>query len=268
MPMTLRTTGLRTTGLLTPFARLLAVVGLAVVLPSCGVSATGGWSGSVPGGDGAWARTVEDLDLPSGPLYPADVKLLVAVAQAGLWEGPASEVVARRSTNPRVRAVAAQLAREHHKLNEINARAAARVHVPLPDAPTPQQQAWRERIEAADDSERDQLYVKLTRAAHGSVYMKIATVRATTQNDVIRSAAQISSDYVARHMRLLESTKLANLDSLAVHSGSDAQYQLLPSATDVVLGIGLALAAGFVVLGLVQVGARQAATPSGGDPIE
>jgi putative membrane protein len=233
--------------------RLLFVLTIILTLASCGVSATGGWHGTAPGES---LRKNTTLDSPYGPVYPADVKLLVAVAQAGLWEGPASEDVARRSTNAKVRAVAAQLAREHHDLNEINTAAAARVRVQLPQAPTPQQKGWLDQIRAASGDQLDRLYVTLTRAAHGTVYMAITTVRSTTQNDVVRSMAAIAAEYVARHMALLESTGLASYDALAVHSGTDAQYQSVPAPTDFGLGIVLAVALGLATLVLVRLGSR------------
>lgn len=234
-------------------SRLLFVIAMAGMVAGCGVSATSGWHGEVPGED---LRKHTTLDAPHGPLYPADVKLLVAVAQAGLWEAPASEDVARRSTNPKVTAVAAQLAREHHVLHENNIAAADRLQVPLPQAPTPQQKSWQDEIRAASGDEMDRAYVNLTRAAHGSVYMAITTVRSTTQNDVIRSMAAIAEDYVSRHMALLESTGLAGFDALAVHSGTDAPYQALPAPMDFGLGIGLAALVALGTLALVRAGSR------------
>ncbi|XVS61632.1 DUF4142 domain-containing protein [Actinosynnema sp. CA-299493] len=232
-------------------ALVLAVAG---TVGSCGVSATGGWHDGDPPGRGVREETT--VDAPHGPLYPADVKMLVAVAQAGLWEAPASEDVARRSTNPKVRAVAAQLAEEHHVLHQDNIAAADRLQVRLPQAPTPQQRAWRDEIRAASGDELDRVYVNLTRAAHGSVYMAIATVRSTTENDVVRSSAAIAEDYVSRHMALLESTGLATSDALAVHSGADARYQALPAPVDLVLGFVLLVAVGSGTLLVVRLGSR------------
>lgn len=208
------------------------------------------------------------MSAPSGPIYPADLKMLVAVQQAGYWEGPSSEFVASESTNPRVRKVAAQLAREHHKLNELNAAAARQLNVQLPTAATPQQQAWREQIEAASGAERDRAYVQLTRAAHGSVYMAIASIRSTTQNDVVRTMADIASEYVSRHMKLLESTGLADLDSLAVHAGTDAPYQPLPSIGDILRGVGIALLLGAGALVVVRLGSAQPAQAMDGEAPE
>ncbi|MGW4132328.1 DUF4142 domain-containing protein [Amycolatopsis japonica] len=233
---------------------MLAVAVMLGALSSCGISATSGWNGDVPG-LGEQKRT--NFESPFGPLYPADIAVLVAVSQAGYWEAPTSELVARESTNPKVKAVAAQLSREHHALNMYNEAAAARVHVQLPLSATPQQEGWRKQIEAATGDERDRLYVQLTRAAHGSVYMKVATVRATTQNDIVRSLAEVATEYVSRHMGLLESTGLANLDSLAVHSGTDAEYQPTPSPAEWVFGAGLALAAAIGTLLVIRLASRQ-----------
>ncbi|TDD61454.1 DUF4142 domain-containing protein [Kribbella antibiotica] len=233
--------------------RLLFVIAVIATVSSCGISATGGWHGEVPG-----EHQRKDTTMPAqyGALYPADIKMLVAVAQAGLWEAPASADVALRSSNPAVRKVAEQLDREHHVLHEDNMAAADRLQIQLPQAPTPQQQAWQDEIRAATGDKLDRLYVNLARAAHGSVYMAIATVRSTTQNDVIRSMAAIAETYVSRHMALLESTGLATSDALAVHSGTDAQYQSIPAPADLGRGIAVALAIGLATLLLVRLGSR------------
>lgn len=249
-----RSTGRTRAGRRSLSVRLALVLAVTGTVGACGVSATGGWHDGDPPGRGL--RNDTTIDAPHGPLYPADVKMLVAVAQAGLWEAPASEDVARRSTNPKVRAVAARLAEEHHVLHQTNIDAADRLQVQLPQAPTPQQQGWRDEIRAASGDELDRIYVNLTRAAHGSVYMAIAAVRSTTENDVVRSAAAIAEDYVSRHMALLESTGLATSDALAVHSGTDARYQALPAPVDLVLGIALLVTVGFGTLLVVRVGSR------------
>ncbi|GAB3733791.1 hypothetical protein GCM10027598_58720 [Amycolatopsis oliviviridis] len=234
--------------------RVLAVAALVGLLSSCGISATSGWHGDVPGLDHQ-KRT--NFEAPFGPLYPADIAVLVAVSQAGYWEAPTSELIANESKNPKVKAVGAQLSKEHHALNMYNEAAAARLHVQLPLSATPQQEGWRKQIEAASGDERDRLYVQLTRAAHGSVYMKVATVRSTTQNDVVRSLAQVATEYVARHMALLESTGLANLDSLAVHSATDAEYQPTPTTAEWAFGGGVALAAAVGTLVVIRLASRQ-----------
>ncbi|MGO1050334.1 DUF4142 domain-containing protein [Crossiella sp. CA198] len=250
--------------------RILLAAALCTTVSSCGVTATSEWNESVPG---ERLRERTSMDAPFGPLYPADIGMLFAVAQAGFWEMPASELMARESANPRVRAVGAQLAKEHHKLNQYNEAAATRLNVLLPGTATPQQNAWREQILAATGAERDRRYVRLTRAAHGTVYLKVAGVRATTQNDVVRTMAQLAAEYVARHMTLLESTELADTDSLAVHSGTDSPYQPVPSLVSVLAGSALALVLGFATLLLVQLGSRRragepAADPAGGGAIE
>lgn len=236
--------------------RLLAATVLIGAVSSCGISVTSGYNATVPG---RADQKQTNMDSPDGPVYPADVAVLVAVSQAGFWEAPTSELVAKESKNPKVRAVAAQLAREHHVLNMDNEQAAARLNIQLPVGATPQQDSWRREIEAASGDERDRLYVQLTRAAHGSVYLKVTTVRATTQNDVVRSMAQIASEYVARHMALLESTGLATSDTVAVHAGTDAPYQPTPTITEVVTGVGLALVAAFGTLVVVRIASRQTA---------
>ena len=195
----------------------------------------------------AAADTV-DGSRPSGPLTDTDRELLTKVRQAGLWEGPISAQIAGRTANPKVKAIADQLAHEHHELDTATLKVAAELGVGLPDQATPQQQGWVTQILSAPPDQADSLFANLARAAHGTSYLFAAKVRASTQNDVIRQFAQLAVDYVGRHMQLLESTGLVDSSSLLVpNTGPAAGAAQDPVSTgDVILGVAIG--------GLVSVG--------------
>lgn len=197
-----------------------------------------------------------DWDTPWGPLSQYDRNLLINVKWANLWEGPTSERIAERSANPRVRAVAAQLSREHHALDDAVAQAAGRLGVPLPETANPLQQAWQKEILAKSGAEADDAWANITRQAHGTVFMLIALVRSTTRNDVIREFAQAAVNTVMRHMTLLESTGLVRSDALYVGSGDMAPHQPMPDRDELILGIAAALIVLILTVVLVRAGAR------------
>ena len=197
-----------------------------------------------------------DTSQPSGPVTDADRDLLTKVRQAGLWEGPISAQIAMKTQNPKVRAVASQLAVEHHKLDDATLAAAAKLSVGLPDAPTPQQQGWMSQILAMPPEQADKLYVNITRAAHGTVFTIVAADRAATQNDVIRAFAQTGIDYVMRHMGLLESTGLCDSTSLVVPANGPTSATAIapstPNTGSVLTGIAMAGLAALVTVYLVK----------------
>lgn len=197
-----------------------------------------------------------DWSTPWGPLSQYDRNLLINVKWANLWEGPTSERIAERSVNPRVRAVAAQLSREHHALDDAVGQAAGRLGVPLPETANPLQQAWQTEILAKSGAAADDAWANITRQAHGSVFMLIALVRSTTRNDVIRDFAQAAVNTVMRHMTLLESTGLVRSDALYVGSGDMAPHQPMPDRDELVLGIAAALLVLVLTVVVVRAGAR------------
>lgn len=171
-----------------------------------------------------------------GPVSSSDIQFLNFVELAGLWEGSVSTLVAARTLNPSVAAVARQLASDHEELDVLDARIASDVGVVLPTSPTQQQQQWVSQILSLTADAADRTYVNLVRAAHGTVFQVISSVRATTQNDEIRAFAQTANDVVMRHMTLLEGTDLAQTSSLMVDPFSTAMTnQPTVTATQVTL---------------------------------
>jgi putative membrane protein len=197
-----------------------------------------------------------DWTTPWGLLSQYDRNLLINVKWANLWEAPTSGQIAAQSLNPKVRAVGDKLMNDHHQLEHTVAEAAAKLKVTLPDSATPLQQTWQKEILAKKGAAADDAWANITRQAHGTVFLLIATVRASTRNDVIRAFAQSADEIVMRHMTWLESTGLVRSDSLLVASIDSAPYQVIPSWNKIVLGIVLACIVFVGTFAVVRVCAR------------
>ncbi|MGW0478164.1 DUF4142 domain-containing protein [Nonomuraea sp. NPDC003214] len=160
------------------------------------------------------AVLTEVTQTAAGPLGPADRDFLVKVRQAGLWEIPVGQWAQQRGDSARVKDVGAHLVEDHKKLDAQVRRLAARLAVPLPDRPSPDQQRWMAQLAAETGPAFDRDFARLLRAAHGKVFAVVADVRAGTRNTEIRKFAQTAVTVVMRHMTLLESTGLVDFDEL------------------------------------------------------
>ncbi|WP_246364382.1 DUF4142 domain-containing protein [Nonomuraea rhodomycinica] len=152
--------------------------------------------------------------LPSGPLGPADRDLLVKVRQAGLWEIPVGRYAQERAASQRVKDVGMHLVEDHTKLDVVTRQYAAKLGVPLPDQPNPDQQSWMAQLAAENGPAFDRDFANLLRAAHGKVFTVVAGVRAGTRNSEVRKFAQQAVNVVMKHMTLLESTGLVDQNAL------------------------------------------------------
>lgn len=160
------------------------------------------------------AVLTEVTQTASGPLGPADRDFLVKVRQAGLWEIPAGQWAQVRADSQRVKDVGAHLVEDHKKLDASVRQIAARLAVPLPDRPSPDQQRWMAQLATETGPAFDRDFAMLLRAAHGKVFSLVADVRAGTRNTEIRKFSGTAMTVVMRHMTLLESTGLVNYDEL------------------------------------------------------
>ncbi|XVS61341.1 DUF4142 domain-containing protein [Actinosynnema sp. CA-299493] len=145
---------------------------------------------------------------PLGPITALDKELLVKVRLAGLWEMPMGEEAQTRAAGVRVKEVGAQLASDHAFLDERVVRLASQMGVALPDEANADQQSWMAEMRARTGAAFDDSFANRLRAAHGSIFPAIATVRATTRNEAIRQFAQVCNQIVLKHMTLLESTNV------------------------------------------------------------
>jgi predicted outer membrane protein len=178
-------------------------------------------AGSLPEG---WTAT------SFGPLGPADRELLVRVRQAGLWENPAGLLARDRAADKRVKEVGAQLANDHHGLDEQVRQVAAQLGVALPDKATAEQQGWVQELTGKKGADFDVTFANRLRAAHGKVFGLVGAVRSGTQNELIRSFAQTAVNVVMKHMTLLES--IGNVDYGALPTPAAAAASTKPSTAD------------------------------------
>jgi predicted outer membrane protein len=149
-----------------------------------------------------------------GPLGAADRDLMEKVRLAGLWEMPAGQMAAEKGQSARVRAVGAEIAKQHGQLDELVRAAASKLSVPLPDQPNSDQQGWLREMRQASGAQFDNVFIERLRTAHGKVFPAIAQVRSGTRNSVVRELAQRSNNFVMTHMVLLESSGLVDYNGL------------------------------------------------------
>jgi predicted outer membrane protein len=148
------------------------------------------------------------------PLSAADRDLVVKVRLAGLWEGPAGRMAARKGFEPRVRQIGAMIAAQHTQLDALDKAAAAKLDVVLPTKPTDEQQRWLNEMAKAKGKTFDNIFVMRLRAAHGKIFPAIGAVRAGTKNEVVRALAQQANNFVLNHLTYLESTGLVQYPEL------------------------------------------------------
>ncbi|WP_249713843.1 DUF4142 domain-containing protein [Rhizomonospora bruguierae] len=184
-----------------------------------------------------------------GPLGPADIDLVTKVRLAGLWEIPAGEMAKEKGHSARVRAVGAEIAKQHRELDLLARTAADKLSLPLPDEPNRDQQGWLQEMRDASGAQFDNVFIERLRQAHGKIFPAIATVRAGTRNSVVRELAQRSNNYVMTHLVLLESSGLVDYNGLpAPPSPVGVAPGSVQLSTDDVRGVNSTVI--WVVLGL------------------
>jgi predicted outer membrane protein len=169
----------------------------------------------VPRGEAAqagWTQT------KFGLLGPADRDFLVKVRWAGLWEIPAGRMAQERAGSAKVKDVGRHLMTDHIKLDADVRELAAKLGVPLPDQPNPDQQRWMGEMSGSRGAEFDRIFTDRLRAAHGKVFTFVSEVRSGTRNEAVRKFAGEAMNVVMKHMSLLESTGLVDYSTLPTPS--------------------------------------------------
>jgi putative membrane protein len=181
-----------------------------------------------PGDDPPPSPLVLPSTAISTKIDDADRVFLEKVRQAGLWEIPAGRWAEQKGVSARVKEVGKLIANDHVVLDSDVRAVAARLGVPLPNDPTPQQQSFLAELKAASGPQFDDVFANRLRYAHGAVYAAIAQERAGTRNELMRAFAKQCEIFVHRHMVLLESTgdvKYNNLPPAVVARGNLRQLQ-------------------------------------------
>jgi predicted outer membrane protein len=150
----------------------------------------------------------------AGPVGPADRDLLVKVKLAGLWEMPASDMAIAKGASAKVKEVGGKIGPQHMVLDDLVNKAAAKLGVPLPTEPTPEQKGWLAEMQRASGAQFDLVFVERLRAAHGKIFPAIGAVRSGTRNEVVRELAAQANAFVLTHITLLESTGLVDYERL------------------------------------------------------
>ena len=153
-------------------------------------------------------------DRAAGDVSAADRDFVVKVRLAGLWEIPASNMAQEKSDDPRVVNIGKSISAQHVVLDKLDRDVAKKLNIDLPQQPNSDQQYWLGEMRAANSATFDQIYIDRLRAAHGKIFPAIATIRASTRNDLVRQLAQQSNQFVMTHMTLLESSGIVDYGAL------------------------------------------------------
>ncbi|NMO54239.1 DUF4142 domain-containing protein [Actinoplanes sp. TBRC 11911] len=154
-------------------------------------------------------------DSGAGSVTAADRDFVIRVRLAGLWEIDGSNQAIERSDDPRVVNIAKSIAAQHVILDKLDRDVAKKLGIELPNKPNTDQLYWLSEMRTAPTPEAfDQVYIDRLRAAHGTIFPAIATIRATTRNDSVRQLAQQTNQFVMTHMTLLESSGIVDYGSL------------------------------------------------------
>jgi predicted outer membrane protein len=188
------------------------------------------------------ARAAADDDVPvppsgllleggDGAVSAADADFVVKVRLAGLWEIPAGEMAQDKSDDRRIQDIGQDIAAQHAVLDQLTRDAAEELDIKLPNKPNADQQGWLSEMRDAEGEEFDQVYIDRLRAAHGKIFPAIATIRASTRNDVVRKLAQQANQFVMTHLTLLESSEIVDFQSLPTAPNPSAAASSKPAAS-------------------------------------
>ncbi|WAZ24809.1 DUF4142 domain-containing protein [Streptomyces cinnabarinus] len=149
-----------------------------------------------------------------GPLTEADRDFVVKVRSAGLWEYPIGEMALQRADSAAMKEAGAHLVVGHSGLDELCRKIAPELGITLPNQPSPQQQQFVATVDSKSGKEFDSTAVAIMRVAHGRIFPAVASIRASTQNTLVRQLADLTNDTVLDHITVLEKTGLVNYDQV------------------------------------------------------
>src|SRR3954464_435055 len=150
----------------------------------------------------------------AGSVSPADRDFVIRVRLAGLWEIAASNMAQEKSDDPRVVNIGKSISAQHVVLDKLDRDVAKKLNIELPNQPNGDQQGWLSEMRNANSTTFDQIYIDRLRAAHGKIFPAIATIRASTRNDLVRQLAQQTNQFVLTHITLLESSGIVDYGAL------------------------------------------------------
>jgi predicted outer membrane protein len=201
------------------------------------------WTAGTPG-------TAGIVSTAWGPLSPADRDLLVKVRLACLWEMSTGQQAQQQASNPAVKEAAAKISAEHTDLDAKVRETADKLGVLLPSSPSPQQLSWMKDISSRTGSDYDRTFVQRLRAAHGIILPVLTADRVGTRNDLVRTFAADTQEYVTRHITYLEGTGLVDYAALpeppspGLFAGSTSWTDLLVPGLVLVATLLAAMAVG------------------------
>lgn len=175
---------------------------------------------------GSGGKGDEVVETQWGPLGPADRDFLSKVKQAGLWENPAAEKVAAKSTNPKFADAGKTIVDGHKLLDRVVDRAGLLLGVELPKEATSEQQGWLGEMDAAaNGDEFEVLFANRLRAGLGTVYKDAADMRLGTKNELVRILSNQAMITLLEHIKALEATGRVDFNGQQPAGNGDSSGQ-------------------------------------------
>ncbi|MGW7383370.1 DUF4142 domain-containing protein [Streptomyces sp. NPDC054794] len=154
-------------------------------------------------------------DTDFGPLTKNDRDFVVEVHAAGLLELPAGRLALKKGTAGDVRAAGQRLVNADVSLDATCRKAATRLEVTLPDKLSLQQQTFLTAMTNDRGKQFDSDFANVLWTANSRLLPRIADIRTTTRNTLIRQLADQADTSVLDHMTALEKTGLVDYDQVA-----------------------------------------------------
>ena len=149
--------------------------------------------------------TAAQADAPSAQ----DVAYLQAAYQANMAEVQGSRVAWQKSTDPKVKNLAATFMRDHIRLNAVLYDTARALRVPLPAEPTPEQQALANRYQVAEPGVFDEYFISTQLGMHRAAMRLGATQIAKGSEPTVKKLAEEAAPVIAAHHVLLRQAATA-----------------------------------------------------------
>jgi hypothetical protein len=131
-----------------------------------------------------------------------------------LTESLTGQQAQRLAASSQVRAVAKRIWVENAELDSSLRWVAGTLGLVLPNQPSTQQQGWIRQLAGLSGPSYDRMFAQQLRLTHGELLPLITSVRAGTQNELVRSLAASAATVINRHMEYLERTGLIDYSRL------------------------------------------------------
>jgi putative membrane protein len=196
----------------------------------------------------------------AGSMAPSsqDKAFMAAAHQCNLAGISAGKVAAQKATDAVIRRLGGELAADHTRLDGDIRALAHGLDVPLPELPSPAQQAQLAAVAAKSGAAFDAAWLHSQLVGHRQALTVGETELSRGSDPRVRGLAQKAAPVVQMHLRALEQAVGSGSPS-GVNAGTGGQAARLPASTVPVGWALLALAVALTISSAVLFGPRRVA---------